>query len=301
MSKTFFAITGPGNAETTDKLVYMLSVTNENGGAKDVSDVSKIEGWLRGPDNYKCKVSHPQPGQYHLETQVSKHGTYKLDVKFNNQDLFTSPLETEVTGAIPQQSLQFVVEGDGLHNGRIGENNSFDIKVTTNNKTPCDIELGSLQANCIGNKTIPLKVTRQSLGKYEANFKVGEPGKYRIVIKYHTNDKWQEVIDQQVVFSDESFGGYIVKKPPENVRLNAPVSFEIQSVDVLGEKILTGGDQWQALATGPERVDNILITDYRDGSYKCEIKFSSRGTYNIQVVLRGEVEAKDSPMKFVVS
>jgi hypothetical protein len=112
----------------------------------------------------------------------------------------------------------------------------------------------------------------------------------------------------------ETFGGHIIKIPDVNVRLNQLVMFEIQSTDVLGENIMTGGDIWQyvllngpcrvftlrALGTGPEKISHILTTDQRDGSYKVELKFTTRGQYNVQVVLRSEVEAVGSPLKFNV-
>jgi len=234
-----------------------------------------------------------------LECTVPDHGKYKLDVTFKGQKLFPQQVETEITGGgSTSQTLSFELIGDGLHNGRIGENCSFSISVTSAGK-PCDIDLGSLQAQCIGKKTTSLKPVRSSAGKYNVNFKVLEAFEHRIVVKYNVDGEWQGVIDQKVHFSDDSFGGYIVKVPTDKVKANSEVKFEIQSVDVLGEKVKTGGDSWQALVAGPEPVNNILITDQRDGTYKCEIKFQYRGTFSVQVVM-GEVEAKGSPFKVVV-
>lgn len=300
-TKTYFGISGPGNGITGETLVYILSVTGDNGSTKNVPDMNKIEAWLKGStQTTQCVVSHPKDGQYNLTCSVNSKGHYKLDVKFGGKNLFSSELETEITevGAT-SQSLKFELDGDGLHNGRIGEENNFNIYVTCAG-TPCDIEISSLQAQCVGTRTYPLKVTRRSEGKYISSFKVGEPGNYNIVVKYHNNDKWQDVIQQPVVFSDETFGGYIVKKPDERVRVNNTCFFDIQSVDVMGEKVLSGGDIWQTMASGPERVDDITVLDQRDGTYRCELKFTTRGTYSLQVVLRGEVEATGSPLKFVV-
>jgi len=148
-------------------------------------------------------------------------------------------------------------------------------------------------------KTAILKVTRIKQGHYSVNFSVGEPGTRKIVVKFQSDDKWEEVCDQTVNFSDISRGGFVEKVPHETVKLNSLVSFMIQSVDGLGTKIGTGGDHWQTIVSGPGKVNHNVVTDHRDGTYKCELKFTERGTYNVQVVLEEE-EAKGSPIKFVV-
>jgi len=215
---------------------------------------------------------------------------------FQPSALVTQVIEQEATS----ETIAFDLSGDGLYNGRVGDTMEFSISTKTKGQLT-DLNLNQLQAYCTGaGKKLNLNITRTQKGKYDASFRVDQPGQYHVVVKYKPDDSWHDVIDQTVNVSEGTSGGYLYNIPRAQIRSHSPVNFNIQSTDSMGNKVLSGGDEWQATSNGPSKVEKLLITDLSDGTYSCEIIFPSTGNYTIQILLDGKREAKESPLKFSV-
>jgi len=135
--KTMFGVKGPTDALISEELTYTVTVTDENGTKKSI-DQSKLEGFLMGKANVPCSISTSATGLYDFSCVVRSPGKYHFEVLYNGQKLFPQPMEIEVTAERNMPTLNFFLEGDGLHNGRIGENQSFVIKVQANG-SPVDM------------------------------------------------------------------------------------------------------------------------------------------------------------------
>jgi hypothetical protein len=102
--KTLFGICGPGDAKTGDKLVYSLSCTNENGDAKELTNVSALQACVKLSSNPSsstpCSISNPILGQYDLVCSVQIPGSYELQITLNGNPLFgeDKTVYTNITG-----------------------------------------------------------------------------------------------------------------------------------------------------------------------------------------------------------
>jgi len=227
-------------------------------------------------------------------------GNYYLDVTMSGRSIFTkSDMTTEVKtdAQLDRPRITFELEGQGIHAGRAGEMSSFTIRVSTGNGAPIDIDHTRLKVSCTGPQTIQATIQRQTTGTYLANFMVRNGGDYTLNVVYDSNN----VVSQKLSFADGTGGNHsvITSLPPSRTRPNTPVRFSIQSKDPSGRLVSIGGDQWQASALGPERVNRLTITDNQNGTYSGEIVFPGTGTFTIDVTLDG-VHAQNSPFKIVV-
>lgn len=52
-------------------------------------------------------------------------------------------------------------------------------------------------------------------------------------------------------------------------------SFGIHSTDAaVKTRLITGNDDWQVRARGPEKIEYCTVTDLKDGTYQCNIKYN---------------------------
>jgi len=127
-----------------------------------------------------------------------------------------------------------------------------------------------------------------------AAYTVAIPGDYNSSVRYDD----RQVANQKVHFSDVTRGekSLLQNLPQGNVRARDVVRVRIQSRDMFGNDVKTGGDPWQAVSTGPSP-PSIQVTDQLDGTYNCELNFPKIGVYHVEFKLQG-ASASNSPVKF---
>lgn len=151
------------------------------------------------------------------------------------------------------------------------------------------------------NEPLAIPVRRRAKGHYAGTFKVELSGVYRLTARYFTNDRWNEVISRAVEFSNATLSGYLAPPMPKpTARQGELVTFKIQSTDANERRVACGGDDWLLAVGGPQAPELSQVIDRGDGTYTCELNFAKAGNYTIKVLLRGEVEARGSPLKFEV-
>jgi hypothetical protein len=167
---------------------------------------------------------------------------------------------------------------------------------------PCDIDLNILQlAIANPNATILIPLQRKAKGVYAGAFTIALSGVYRLTARYFTNDRWNEVISRAVEFSNATSAGYLMPPMPSlTAKVHERFAFSIQSTDASERRVACGGDDWVIAAGGPSTPKLSQVTDNGDGTYLCELEFSSAGVYLVKVLLRGELEARGSPLKFEI-
>jgi len=143
-------------------------------------------------------------------------------------------------------------------------------------------------------------VSRRGAGLYSAAFQVQRPGEYNLLVRYKPEREFKEVLAHKICFSEESHHGSLFNLPTGTQRPNQAVRFCIQSRDRNNIDVVVGGDPWQAVASGPDKVTHLILTDQRNGTYTGEITFPSQGIYNVMVTLNGD-HAEKSPFKVTVA
>jgi len=205
-------------------------------------------------------------------------------------------METVVTGKgqLAQPKICFEFTGQGIHNGRAGETATFILHSATASGAPIDLDEPRISVTVSGPSHATAAVRRQGVGQYAVSYRVVVAGVYTVHISYDGH----KVIDSPVSFSGASSARNSVLSVslPPRIRVGTTARFTIQSRDPNGINITSGGDDWQALATGPERVTHLTIMDNINGTYSGEIVLPGRGSYSIKVLLFGE-EIPGSPMK----
>jgi len=83
---------------------------------------------------------------------------------------------------------------------------------------------------------------------------------------------------------------------PDRMKSRAEFTFTIISKDNSGNRITYGGDNWQAVGSGPERISKLVIQDKNDGSYLVTTMLPIQGNYSFDVRLEGQAAA-NSPVK----
>jgi len=297
--KTFYSVCGPQESEVNAICEYELNATGEDNNPKDVAQ-SELKGWLRGPQDVEATIRRERLGVYKVIVRPRLAGNYYLDVTMTGRSIFTKTdmvTEVKTDAQLDRPKITFELEGQGIHAGRAGETSSFTVRVSSGNGAPIDIDHTRLKVTCSGPQTVHATIQRQSMGVYLATFVVRSGGEYTLTVVYDSNN----VVTQKVSFADGTSASHsvITSLPPSRTRPNTPVRFSIQAKDSSGRHVSIGGDQWQASALGPERVNRLTITDNQNGTYSGEIIFPAPGAYTIDVTLDGS-HAQNSPFKINV-
>jgi len=293
---TLFRVEGDESAKANSISRYTLYSEDENGYAKDVP-VHILDGWLRGPTNLRGRITRSDIGRYSVEFILSvEPGVYHLDATMNGRPIFRKgDIQLEVTAHNPVQGkLDFVMDGSGLYGGRVGEYSDFTIKVTDDYGKPYDIDVSGLKVVISsGHSTTHAQVNVEQIGKYKATFVVNQSGEYHIDILYDN----RTVLEKNAIkFSNATDPSRsVITHVPDRVRSNTDVHFGITSKDSRGQPIYVGGDHWEALVTGPERVSKLIIQDNDNGTYGVTTLLPLQGVYSFAVRCNGEA-ASNSPI-----
>jgi len=293
-----FKVEGLEHCKTGHVATFTLIAEDESGKPKDV-EMSHLKAWLKGPTDVDAKVRRVLQGQYDMDFKMEDPGHYYLDVQIDSQPIFVrDDIVLDVSNKSPRnrQKLGFLFEGDGFYAGRVAEPTEFRILSKDENDKAVDIDLLILEIRVKGpaGHNEKIAVHREGSGRFLARYKVNVPGDYTVSVSYDE----RPVANQQVHFSDVSRGekSTIQGLPVGNVRAREIVKVRIQSRDMFGNDVKCGGDQWQAVSTGPASAV-IQVTDELNGTYTCELTFPKVGVYHVDFKLLGAA-ASNSPVKF---
>jgi len=297
--KTLFRVEGDETAKANTSSRYTLYSEDENGDPKDVN-VSTLDAWLRGQSNLRGRISRVDIGRYSVEFILSTDpGVYHLDVTMNGRPIFRKgDIQLQVTTHDPVRArLSFEMEGYGLYGGRVGDKAEFSILVKSDEGKLANIDAGGLQVVLEGPSFVNARVGVEHSGKYLASFVIEQAGDYHIDVLYDG----RKVMEKNLVkFSNRTDASRsIVTNVPERARSNTDIKFGITSKDSRGGPIHVGGDHWEAVATGPERVTRLLIQDNDNGTYSVTTMLPLQGVYSFDVRCQG-VNASNSPIKIRV-
>jgi len=226
-------------------------------------------------------------------------GVYHLDVTMDGRPIFRKgDIQLDVTASDPIRArLNFEMEGQGLYGGRVGEHAEFSLIVKDDYGKLVGIEAAGLQLILQGPTTLYGKIGVEGPGRYQASFVVSQAGEYDIDVIY---DKNKVLEKNRVKFSNRTDPSRsVVSNVPERVRSNTDVHFTITSKDSRGGPIHIGGDNWEATANGPERVNKLQIQDHDNGQYTVTTLLPLQGVYSFEVRCAGIV-ASNSPVKIRV-
>jgi len=295
--RTLYRVEGPESAKVNTLVSFNLFAEDEGGNLTDVDD-KQLDGWLKGPAECRGKLGRIGRGEYLVEFYPPVSGVYHLEVTTEGRQIFKrGDITTTITDGEPRvkERINFELEGFGLHSGRVRETVQFTIRVMDTNRRPAEIDLDSLEVTIRGPSTKRGTVSRTGSGSYVAAFNVDVVGDYTVHVTYDG----RTVVEQPgVKFSDKTSPSHsvITLLPKSDVRIGGPQQFRIQSKDNRGNTIYVGGDEWEAVASGPERVSHLQITDNLDGTYTGEFILPKTGTYSFEVRLHGQA-ASNSPFK----
>jgi len=297
--KTLFRVEGDESAKANSNTRYTLFSENEDGDPKDVNP-NNLDAWLRGFTNIRGSIARIRAGTYSIDFIVPPDpGTYHLDVTQEGRPIFRKgDIQLEVNSSDPVRArLTFEMEGYGIYGGRVGENAEFNITVKDDYGKPVDIDYKAVQVIIQGQSTVRVGVRPEQVGRYRANFTVDQPGDYHIDILYDN----RKVMEKNMVkFSEYTKpSSSTIHNAPDRVRSNTDIQFSIISKDSRGRRINVGGDNWEAIASGPERVTRLVIKDNDDGSYTVTTSLPLQGVYSFDVRCQGE-SAQNSPIKIRV-
>jgi len=298
--KTAFRVEGLEAVKTGKVATYTLLAEDETGHYKDV-EMKHLKAWMKGNLDVEGKIKRVLQGQYQIDFKMEDPGMFWLDVQVDSQPIFQRDditLKVSLDSPRHRQKLGFLFEGDGFNSGRAGEKNEFRIQSKNDDDQGVDIDLLGLEVRVTGPASFNQKAAVHGAGKghYVATYTVPIPGEYNISVRYDD----RQVANQKVHFSDVTRGekSLVQNIPQGNVRARDVVRVRIQSRDTFGNDVKTGGDQWQAVSTGPSP-PSIQVTDQLDGTYSCELTFPKVGVYHVEVKLHG-ASASNSPIKFTV-
>jgi hypothetical protein len=272
---------------------------DEFGKPKDI-DLKYVKAFLRGPVSVTGTIHRVLQGQYAVEFRPQDPGTYWLDVLYDNASIFK---EGDITIAVSMHSprvrakLNFEFDGPGLHSGRAGGRTELHIISKDEHGHDTDIDVAGLDVRVKGpqNTNVKADVHREKPGKFIARYQVPVPGEFTLTVFYDD----RKVMEAQVPFSDVSRGEKsALLNAPANGRSREAVKVRIQSKDMHGNHIKTGGDKWQAVSTGPATA-SITIMDNLNGIYEAELVFPKAGVYHVDFKLEGQ-SAQGSPIKLTI-
>jgi len=297
--KTLFRVEGDESSKTNTSSRYTLYSEDENGDPKDVN-VSTLDAWLRGPSNLRGRIARIDVGTYSVEFILSTDpGVHHLDVTMNGRPIFRKgDIQLDVISHDPVRArLSFEMDGYGLYGGRVGETAEFTINVKSDDGRPVAIDVTGLKVEIKGPSFITARVGVEQTGKYRATFSVDQAGEYHIDVIYDN----RKVMEKNLVkFSNRTDASRsIITNAPDRVRSNQDINFGITSKDARGATVYVGGDHWEAVASGPERVSRLVIKDNDNGTYSVTTLLPLQGVYQFDVRCQG-VAASNSPIKIKV-
>lgn len=313
--RTLYRVEGPESAKVNTLINFTLFSEDDRGQLVNV-DLQLLDCWLKGPAEARGKIARTGTGEYRLEFYPVTTGVYHLEVTTEGRQIFKKgDITTTITQGEPrvQERLNFELEGHGLHSGRVREPVEITIRVMDSNRRPTEIDLDSLVVEARGPSHKRGVVSSKGNGHYVAAFSVDAIGDYTVHVSYDG----RSVIEQPgVKFSDKTSPSHsvITQLPRSEVQSGTAHHFRIQAKgmwcsptantidnwppfsDSRGGTVYVGGDEWEAVASGPERVNHLQITDNLDGTYTGEFILPKPGTYSFEVRLRGQ-GASNSPFK----
>jgi len=295
-TKTLFRAEGDESAKVNTVAHYTLYSEDEDGRSRDVN-VATLDAWLRGNQSIRGRLNRTDVGTYNVEFVVSVDpGIYHLDISMAGRPIFRrGDLQLEVTPNQPVRNrLNFEMDGEGLYGGRVGHNSEFMIKVHDEFGAPAPVDIGGIKVILKGPTTFPAQIKGAGTGHFHASFVPKTAGRYDIELLYDN----RQVLDKTTVIitnvTDPSRS--MVIDVPERMRSRAEFSFTIISKDSQGTRVSYGGDNWQAVGSGPERISKLVIQDKNDGSYVVTTSLPLQGNYSFDVRLEGQAAA-NSPVK----
>jgi len=293
--KTLFRVSGDEVAQVNEITRYTLFAEDENGVPKDVNP-NDLDAWLRGQSNIRGRIVRKDVGTFSAEFILTcELGVYHLDVTLHGRPIFRKgDVPLEVSQFSKKSKMNFEVDGAGLYGGRCGDRSEMCITVKEPTGRLFEIDPKALRVELNGPSQIHAQIGIENPGRYRATFVVDQPGEYELDVHY-SGDKVLE--KNKVKFSNRTNPGRsTIQSIPERVRSNVDVTFQIISKDTHGNRVWIGGDDWEATATGPERVNKLIIQDNDDGSYTLTTLLPLQGVYTFDVRCKG-VAAGNSPVK----
>jgi len=294
--RTLFRVEGDEESKVNSVAHYTLFAEDEDGNPKDVN-ITTLDAWLRGSSSVRGRITRSDVGNYKIEFVISVDpGIYHLDVSMNGRPIFRKgDIQLEVSSNEPVRNrLNFEMDGEGLYGGRVGQNCDFGIRVTDEYGAPATIDVDGLKVLLRGPANFQAKVQSQGTGRFRACFSAPQAGKYEIELLYDN----RKVLDKTTVLIanvTESARSMVIDCP-DRVRSKTEFHFTIISKDKTGNRISYGGDNWEAVGSGPERIQKLVINDKNDGSYIVTTSLPLQGNYSFDVRLNGEAAA-NSPIK----
>jgi len=295
-TRTLFRAEGDEEAKVNTVAHYTVYSEDEDGHLKDVP-LSTLDAWLRGNSSIRGRLTRAGVGTYKVEFVISVDpGIYHLDVTMNGRPIFRrGDLQIEITPNEPVRNrLTFEMDGEGLYGGRVGQNLDFIIKVSDEMGHPAHIDMSGLKCILKGPTTFPAQIKTGGTGRFQASFVPKQDGKYEIELLYDN----RRVLDKTTVniTNVTAASRSMVIDCPDRMKSRAEFNFTIISKDQSGNRITYGGDNWQAVGSGPERITKLLIVDKNDGSYIVTTMLPLQGNYSFDVRLEGQAAA-NSPVK----
>jgi len=295
-TRTLFRAEGDEAAKVNTVAHYTLFAEDDDGHPKDVN-ISSLDAWLRGPASIRGRINREDVGTYKVEFVISVDpGEYNLDVSMNGRPIFRKgDLTLDVTANQPVRNrLNFEMDGEGLYGGRVGHHTHFIIRVKDEYGAPAPIDLNGLKVILRGPTTFPAQIRGSGPGEFTASYTASAPGRYEIELLYDN----RQVLDKTSVtltnVTDSSRS--MVIDAPERIPSKKEFNFTIISKDSSGNRITYGGDHWQAVGSGPDRISTLSIMDKNDGSYIVTTTLPLQGNYSFDVRLEGQ-PAANSPVK----
>jgi len=293
--KTLFRVSGDEFAQVNEVTRYTLFAEDDNGQPKDVN-TNDLDAWLRGRSNIRGRIVRKDVGEYLVEFILTcELGAYHLDVTLHGRPIFRKgDVAIEVSEYSKKSKMNFEVEGQGLYGGRVGDRSEMTITVKEPTGRLFEIDPRALRVELRGPSRLEAQIGVESPGRYRATFIVDQPGEFELDVLY----SGEKVLEKnKVKFSNRTNPGRsTLQNIPERVRSNIDVTFQIISKDHQGSRVWIGGDDWEATATGPERVNKLNIQDNDDGSYTLTTLLPLQGVYTFDVRCKG-VAAGNSPVK----
>jgi len=295
-TRTLFRAEGDEAAKVNTVAHYTLYSEDEDGNPKDVN-IASLDAWLRGPSSIRGRITRTDVGVYSVEFVISVDpGVYHLDVSMNGRPIFRKgDLQLDVSANQPVRNrLSFEMDGEGLYGGRVGQNCQFVIKVTDEFGAPAPIDMSGLKVILRGPTTFPAQIRSSGTGHYQTSYTASTAGKYNVELLYDNRQVLEKTTVVITNVTDPSRS--MVIDAPDRIPSKTQFTFTIISKDSQGNRITYGGDHWQAVGSGPERISKLVIQDHNDGSYLVSTALPLQGVYSFDVRLEGN-PAANSPVK----
>ncbi|XP_065219553.1 filamin-A isoform X2 [Planococcus citri] len=282
-------VTGP---VATIKGGVFASIPTEFGIDTSQAGVGNLDVQVIGPDSQprKAKVIDNENGTYQVQFTPDDCGLYSIPVKFNGQNVPSSPLHVQAyaTGNANECKLP------PIHNEVLRSNEEhkliIDAKKAGHGKATCRIK-------SISGKDADVKVIDNGDGTFTIYYKLQEPGEYTLNVKFGG----QPVPGGLCAFTVKDEEEYLqhVKKYSEQSSVNS-VQEEFRSFTLNNIPLPTTGGHVTAEVKMPSgKVDKPVIEDNRDGTVSLKYEPREEGLHELLVKYNGE-HVQGSPFKFHV-